>query len=439
MTALNKTPAFNLKVIVAETGIKPDTLRAWERRYGLPQPERTSGKHRLYSQYDLETIKWLMARQDEGMSISRAVKLWKRLEKEGQSPLMEYGSEAEEATAVTTVTGNRIEELRQNWITACHHFDETAAEQALAQAFAIFPPETVCLQVLMQGLATIGDQWYRDEATVQQEHFASALAMRRLHTLMAAAPPPTHRERIIVGSPPAEDHAFAPLLLSLMLRYRGWPVVFLGSDVPRERLETMLDTVRPNLVLFSAQQLHTAASMMDIAYFLQEQKIPLAFGGLIFNLISDLHKRIPGHFVGARLEDAPHVVENLINFAPPTPKVTPVSEGYLIALEQFKKQQSSIESHIWQHFQPEKMPYAHFVNANMHMARNITSALRLGDMHYIGTEISWLEQLLSNYQWPPHVLPDYLQTYHEAADTYMNGRGRPVVEWLAEIVASNNK
>ena len=41
MTALNKTPAFNLKVIVAETGIKPDTLRAWERRYGLLEP--TSG------------------------------------------------------------------------------------------------------------------------------------------------------------------------------------------------------------------------------------------------------------------------------------------------------------------------------------------------------------------------------------------------------------
>ena len=62
--------------MLKETGIAADTLRAWERRYGLPKPERTSGGHRLYSQYDIQTIKWLMARQAEGLSISRAVEAW---------------------------------------------------------------------------------------------------------------------------------------------------------------------------------------------------------------------------------------------------------------------------------------------------------------------------------------------------------------------------
>ena len=38
---------FNLKAVVQETGLKPDTLRAWERRYGLPQPDGTDGGHRL--------------------------------------------------------------------------------------------------------------------------------------------------------------------------------------------------------------------------------------------------------------------------------------------------------------------------------------------------------------------------------------------------------
>ena len=38
MTQINTTPTYNLKVIIQETGIKPDTLRAWERRYGLPVP-----------------------------------------------------------------------------------------------------------------------------------------------------------------------------------------------------------------------------------------------------------------------------------------------------------------------------------------------------------------------------------------------------------------
>jgi DNA-binding transcriptional MerR regulator len=70
---LSKSPAFNLKAVLRETGLAADTLRAWERRYGLPTPQRTAGGHRLYSQYDIETIKWLIARQAEGLSISRAV------------------------------------------------------------------------------------------------------------------------------------------------------------------------------------------------------------------------------------------------------------------------------------------------------------------------------------------------------------------------------
>jgi DNA-binding transcriptional MerR regulator len=79
MQHTKETPAFNMKVVVQETGLKPDTLRAWERRYNLPQPERTEGGHRLYSRQDIELLKWLISRQDEGMNISHAVELWNRL------------------------------------------------------------------------------------------------------------------------------------------------------------------------------------------------------------------------------------------------------------------------------------------------------------------------------------------------------------------------
>ena len=79
-------PRFNLKAVVQQTGLKPDTLRAWERRYGLPTPERSSGGHRLYSKHDVDTLKWLIARQREGLSIKRAVELWRQVESEGRDP-----------------------------------------------------------------------------------------------------------------------------------------------------------------------------------------------------------------------------------------------------------------------------------------------------------------------------------------------------------------
>src|SRR6187551_3304288 len=86
---LNITPAYNLKVVLKETGLAADTLRAWERRYGLPTPNRTAGGHRLYSQRDIETIKWLMKRQQEGLSISHAVEMWNEQLTSGADPLAE--------------------------------------------------------------------------------------------------------------------------------------------------------------------------------------------------------------------------------------------------------------------------------------------------------------------------------------------------------------
>src|SRR4026207_2567412 len=84
---VSTTPAYNLKVVLKETGLAADTLRAWERRYGLPVPHRTPGGHRLYSQRDIETIKWLINRQAEGLSISHAVDLWNEQLASGSDPL----------------------------------------------------------------------------------------------------------------------------------------------------------------------------------------------------------------------------------------------------------------------------------------------------------------------------------------------------------------
>ena len=74
---ISRSPVYNLSAVLRETGLKADILRAWERRYALPKPQRTAGGHRIYSEYDIRIVKWLKARQLEGLSISRAVELWK--------------------------------------------------------------------------------------------------------------------------------------------------------------------------------------------------------------------------------------------------------------------------------------------------------------------------------------------------------------------------
>ena len=181
--SISNTPTFNLKAVIKETGIAADTLRAWERRYGLPMPDRTPGGHRLYSQHDIEIIKWLMAKQREGLSISRAVDLWNDLTASGQNPL------PAPVTQLALVPSVNLDTVRQSWLDACLDFNESAAEQVLNQAFALYPLETVCVEILQRGLNEIGEMWYHAKATVQQEHFTSALAQRRLDALIAAAAP----------------------------------------------------------------------------------------------------------------------------------------------------------------------------------------------------------------------------------------------------------
>ena len=165
MSDKSLAPTYNLKAVLKETGLKADTLRAWERRYGLPVPERSSGGHRLFSQRDIDTLKWLMARQNEGLSISRAVELWRSIEDREQDPLQAMPI-APALDRGQFPAGVAINELRQSWIEACTAFDENRAEQLLAQAFAQFPPELVCLEMLVKGLSEIGEGWYQGKISV---------------------------------------------------------------------------------------------------------------------------------------------------------------------------------------------------------------------------------------------------------------------------------
>ena len=228
----DQTSGFNLKAVIQETGLSAETLHAWERRYGLPKPARTPGGDRLYSLRDIQILNWLTTRQKEGMSISRAVGLWRSLEADGQDPLLIYSPHQQPGRP----GGVKLDELCQAWVDACLDFDEQAAEEVLAQAFALYAPEVVCTDLLRKGLSIIGDHWYSGETSVQQEHFASALAMRRLHTLSAAAPAPNRPGRILAACPAGEEHEFGLLLLAVLLQRRGWGVVVMGAEGPLPRL-----------------------------------------------------------------------------------------------------------------------------------------------------------------------------------------------------------
>jgi DNA-binding transcriptional MerR regulator len=426
MSETYENPIFNLRSVVRETGVKPDTLRVWERRYGLPRPARTEGGHRIYSQRDIDTVRWLLARQQEGLRIKGAVELWHSLEADRRDPLQS------QVLAPREATGHTVAELRQEWVSACVAYDERRAERTLTQAFALYPPEVVCLELLQEGIATIGRGWYDGDVTVQQEHFASALAMRRLEALLLAAPPPTRSGRILSVCPPEENHTFGLLLLTLLLRRNGWETLYLGANVPIARLEDAIRTTRPALVISTALQLPTAATMLEMAHFLESVGIPLGFGGGIFNQLPALQERIPGHYLGEDLVQAARTVQTLMTVPGRTPIEEAVPETYRQALAHYRARQLYIETDLATH-RPDLARESWFLTASRELGCHIAAALALGDVDYLDASIGWLQGLGRGQYVSGDALSDYLHSYRRAAEAHLDERGAVVTDWLARF------
>ncbi len=415
VTDLQRTPLYRLGYVLEETGLQADTIRVWEKRYGFPMPQRTEGKHRLYSRRDIRALQWMKARLEEGMRISKAIRLWREMEAQGIDPL-----------AGDLPKGvSELEKICSEWILACLDFDESRAEALLDAAFKAYPTEAVCLQVLRHGVHQIGEMWYRAEATVQQEHFASELAMRRLHHLMVMTPS-SRKEVLLVGTPSGELHGLSALLLAVLLRLRGWDTRLLGPNVPEERLKHTLEITRPIAVLYSVQLLGNVPALQSAARLLQAEGIPLGYAGWVFNRYPSIRERIPGFFLGETFEEALDSVEALKRvqvFGWEVPEVPPhyrqVVEALTLSAAETINQMRLRLSHI-----PEKF---------LEQALNFTveqwkAALQMGDLSPLRGEMQWVAYLLEQRSLPSAWLNDYWKAWREVVFEHLGELAIPILE-----------
>jgi methanogenic corrinoid protein MtbC1 len=362
--------------------------------------------------------------------------MWQQIDAKGRDPLRAATPIATSAapTPVSHPRTGTVAQLREQWIDACLAYDEQRTEQVLNEAFALYPPEIVTVELLQRAVAQIGEGWYQGDVTVQQEHFCSGLVIRRLDALVMAAQPPSLPGRILLACPPEEQHAIAPLLLTFLLRRRGWEVVYLGANVPTEKLEAAVAAIQPQLVIMAAQLLLTAATLKQAAQLLQQEGVPLAYGGLIFNLLPPLRQRIAGHFLGEQLETAPQMVESLMTVPRPVPTPEAVSDAYLQASDHFQERRSLVEAGVVQSLEAAGQAHNHLGLANRELGLHIAAALALGNMDFVGTDIDWIAGLLRNHLFPVEMLYGYLQAYYQTAIEQLDARGQPIIAWFGELL-----
>lgn len=427
--SISKSSAFNLKAVLKETGITADTLRAWERRYGVPMPKRTAGGHRLYSQYDIETIKWLMSRQAEGLSISRAADMWNEQIASGLEPLAGAASSAL-TVAQVGAPNSSLEAMRGNWLSACLRYETSLAEQILNQAFAAHSVEIACTEIILRGMFEIGRLWYQGKAAVQQEHFTSEMATRKLEALISATPPPSRNETVLLACPPNEIHAFPLLLLTLFLRRRGWNAIHLGANVPIDQIEETLTVTNSKLVILAAQTLVNAVHLRGMARALNKKGVASAFGGRVFNSISGLYTRIPAHFLGHTIEHSILAIEELVVNPRPAPVEERVKKSLLKTSSAFQIARHQIEVALTNAIGTRVRPAEFLEVANHFLGDNLVAALELGDISHISTDIYWISNLLTSHQIPVSMLPAYFAAYAQSVDKILGEDGREISVWL---------
>ena len=214
------------------SGVSPELLRAWERRYGLLQPTRSAGGLRLYSGDDLERVRAMQHHLARGLAAAEAAAL--AGEPAGTAP-----------EAATTSTAKR--ELED----ALAAFDEPAANAVFDSLLATATLDTILTDVVVPYLRELGDRWERGDASVAEEHFASSVLRGRLLGL-ARGWGRGLGPRIVLACAPGELHDLGLIAFGLALRARGWRIVYLGTDTPLASVADAADAADAAFVVVSA-------------------------------------------------------------------------------------------------------------------------------------------------------------------------------------------
>ncbi|MGZ6641488.1 MAG: MerR family DNA-binding transcriptional regulator [Solirubrobacteraceae bacterium] len=155
----------------AVLNVSPNTLRAWERRFGYPKPQRTAGKHRLYTHGEVAALRDAL---QEGLSISSAI------------------SRARESLSSDTST----------LVGALQAFELDRADAAMEAALALRSVERSVEGVLLPSVTEIGERHGFDSAPWA---FAARWASDWLQRAQRLAPPPMRPAAILAGDAARDD------------------------------------------------------------------------------------------------------------------------------------------------------------------------------------------------------------------------------------------
>lgn len=316
------TPLYNIKAVVQATGISSSTLRAWERRYQVCQPQRTESGYRLYSDRDIAIIRWLKQQVEAGMAISQAVSWLDNLAEEAQGlehvalpgnhpPPAEHNRFVEKRQ----FSVRDIMVLQNELLAALVNFDENQAEHLMTEAFSLYPLEFIGENLVAPLLVEVGERWHKGTLSITREHYITSYLTQRLAVLLRSVQNPNKGAQLWVACASTEQHDIGAILLTLYLRRAGYQVHFMGKDLPRTDFVQEVRLQRPALVLLSASTAEGAQELRELTAALaqiENQRPIIGYGGRIFKNQLELRKQITGIYMGDSAVEAVESTNELL-------------------------------------------------------------------------------------------------------------------------------
>jgi DNA-binding transcriptional MerR regulator len=242
-------PRLRIGELSRRVGESPELLRAWESRYGLVEPERTTGGLRLYSEQDESRIRAMRRHIRAGLSAAEAARQAKL---ENETPPSARPPELADLAAKLQHSFDRL--------------DEEGAQRVLDDLLQNFGVREALGGAILPFLSRLGERWALGEARVAQEHFASHVVGARLRGLARGWGDGVGPVAVL-ACVPGELHDLGLLSFGLLLRERGWRITYLGPDTPLEEVEFARREVEPQIVVLAATR---PAAFLDSGGLIQE-------------------------------------------------------------------------------------------------------------------------------------------------------------------------
>ncbi|MEO8247693.1 MAG: MerR family transcriptional regulator [Chloroflexota bacterium] len=218
---------YTIRQAAARSGVSTALLRAWERRYGIVEPQRTAAGYRLYDDASIELLRAMRLLVDAGWSAREAA-----ARVAGADAVGLAGIQREVDT--TPVPDGPFAALVAEFVGAALEMDGGGMDGALDRAFATARFESVADDMLLPALQQVGRRWATGEMSVAAEHAASAAIMRRLGMAFEAAGDRPSGPTVLIGLPPGSRHEGAAMAFAVAARRAGMNAIYLGPDVPAD-------------------------------------------------------------------------------------------------------------------------------------------------------------------------------------------------------------